>query len=122
MRSVLAVRPTSVNAPAEVFSTGGSGSFSFPVEFGYTGSYDSVKRYVRHLKAGMPKQVVGVMPAEYRFPRHHRFWAPLSLNVNAYDPGEGPNLTLCGRLADGVSLELALSELTPLGPGPAAAP
>jgi subtilisin family serine protease len=39
VRSVLAVRPTSVNAPAEVQSTGGSGSFSFPVEFGYTGSY-----------------------------------------------------------------------------------
>jgi len=39
VRSVLAVRPTSVNAPAEVQSSGGSGSFSFPVEFGYTGSY-----------------------------------------------------------------------------------
>jgi hypothetical protein len=39
VRSVLAVRPTSVNAPAEVQSSGSSGSFSFPVEFGYTGSY-----------------------------------------------------------------------------------
>ncbi|MEX2496170.1 MAG: S8 family serine peptidase [Woeseia sp.] len=39
VRSVLAVRPTSVNAPAEVQSFGGSGSLSFPVEFGYTGSY-----------------------------------------------------------------------------------
>jgi transposase len=28
---------------------------------GYAGSYDSVKRYVRHLKAGAPKPVVGVM-------------------------------------------------------------
>jgi subtilisin family serine protease len=39
VRSVLAVRPTSVNAPAEVQSSGASGTFSFPVEFGYTGSY-----------------------------------------------------------------------------------
>src|SRR5687767_14501657 len=29
--------------------------------YGYVGSYDSVKRYVRHLKAGIPKLVVGVM-------------------------------------------------------------
>ena len=39
VRSVLAVRPVSVTAPAEVSSFGGSGSLSFPVEFGYTGSY-----------------------------------------------------------------------------------
>jgi len=39
VRSVLAVRPVSVTAPAEVSSFGGSGSVSFPVEFGYTGSY-----------------------------------------------------------------------------------
>jgi subtilisin family serine protease len=39
VRSVLAVRPTSVNAPAEVQATGASGTFDFPVEFGYTGSY-----------------------------------------------------------------------------------
>ena len=62
-----------------------------------------------------PHTVVGVMPAEYRFPRHHRFWAPLSLNVNAYDPGEGPILNIFGRLADGVSMEQAQSELTTLG-------
>ena len=39
VRSVLAVRPVSVTAPAEVTSFGGTGSVSFPVEFGYTGSY-----------------------------------------------------------------------------------
>lgn len=39
VRSVLAVRPTSVNAPAEVQATGAAGTFAFPVEFGYTGSY-----------------------------------------------------------------------------------
>ena len=41
VRSVLAVRPTSVNAPAEIVSFGGSGSLTFPVEFGYTGNYSA---------------------------------------------------------------------------------
>lgn len=39
VRSVLSVQPLSVSAPGEVFSFGGSGSVTFPVEFGYTGSY-----------------------------------------------------------------------------------
>jgi subtilisin family serine protease len=39
VRSVLAVRPVSLTAPAEVTSFGGTGNVSFPVEFGYTGSY-----------------------------------------------------------------------------------
>jgi hypothetical protein len=39
VRSVLAVLPRSVNAPAEILASGGDGSFEFPVEFGYTGAY-----------------------------------------------------------------------------------
>ena len=39
VRSVLGVKPVSVTAPAEVSSFGGTGNISFPVEFGYTGSY-----------------------------------------------------------------------------------
>ncbi len=39
VRSVLGIRPVSVTAPAEVTSFGGTGNVSFPVEFGYTGSY-----------------------------------------------------------------------------------
>jgi len=39
VRSVLSVQPLSVSAPGEVISFGGSGSVTFPVEFGYTGSY-----------------------------------------------------------------------------------
>jgi len=39
VRSVIAVQPLSVDAPGEIFSFGGSGSVSFPVDFGYTGSY-----------------------------------------------------------------------------------
>ena len=41
VRSVLAVRPTSITAPAEIGSFGGSGSVSFPVEFGYDGAYNA---------------------------------------------------------------------------------
>jgi subtilisin family serine protease len=39
VRSVLAVRPMSIDAPREVFARGGTGSFAFPVDFGYTGTY-----------------------------------------------------------------------------------
>lgn len=39
VRSPLAVRATSITAPDEVSSFGGTGSLSFPVEFGYTGTY-----------------------------------------------------------------------------------
>jgi subtilisin family serine protease len=37
--STIAVKPVSVSAPAEVTSFGGTGSITFPVEFGYSGTY-----------------------------------------------------------------------------------
>ena len=37
--STIAIKPVSLTAPAEVTSVGGTGTVSFPVEFGYTGSY-----------------------------------------------------------------------------------
>jgi len=37
--STIAVKPVSITAPDEVSSFGGTGSISFPVEFGYTGAY-----------------------------------------------------------------------------------
>jgi subtilisin family serine protease len=37
--SSIAIRPISVTAPAQVTAFGADGSLSFPVEFGYTGSY-----------------------------------------------------------------------------------
>jgi putative ABC transport system permease protein len=63
----------------------------------------------------VPHTVVGVMPAGYRFPRHHRYWVPLRLNVNAYARGSGPSINMFGRLADGVSMEQAQAELNTLG-------
>ncbi len=41
VRSVIAAQPLSVDAPGEIFSFGGSGSETFAVEFGYTGSYEA---------------------------------------------------------------------------------
>jgi len=37
--SPIAIRPISVDAPAQVTAFGASGTLSFPVEFGYTGTY-----------------------------------------------------------------------------------
>jgi len=39
--SPIAVKPASVLAPAEVTSFGGTGSITFPVEFGYSGGYSA---------------------------------------------------------------------------------
>jgi len=39
VRSVLSVRPISVSAPGDIIAFGGSGSITFPIDFGYTGSY-----------------------------------------------------------------------------------
>ena len=39
IRSSIAVKPTSITAPDEIVSFGGTGSKSFPVEFGYNGDY-----------------------------------------------------------------------------------
>jgi len=46
-RSVIAVRPLSIDAPAEIVSFGGSGSVTFPVDFGYTGGYSPVVHGLR---------------------------------------------------------------------------
>ncbi len=39
VRSAIAVKPTSITAPKEIVSLGGTGSKTFAVEFGYNGSY-----------------------------------------------------------------------------------
>jgi len=37
--SPIAIKPASVLAPAQITTSGGTGTFSFPVEFGYAGAY-----------------------------------------------------------------------------------
>ena len=39
VRSVLSIQPLSVSAPGDIIAFGGSGSVTFPVDFGYTGTY-----------------------------------------------------------------------------------
>jgi putative ABC transport system permease protein len=55
--------------------------------------------------------VVGVMPAGFGFPINQRIWAPLRVNVSDFKPREGPVVQVFGRLAPGVSLEDAQTEL-----------
>ena len=63
-----------------------------------------------------PHTVVGVMPEGYAFPLNHHFWVPLrSHELSAYGPGDGPALSIFGRLAPGASLDEARAELTALG-------
>lgn len=59
--------------------------------------------------------VVGVMPKEFAYPIAHEVWTPLRLNVPSYPRLGGPEIRVLGRLADGVTLDEAQSELEYLG-------
>jgi predicted permease len=59
--------------------------------------------------------VVGVMPAEFRFPRNHGFWVPLRLDASQYAIGAGPPIQIFGRLADGVTFEQARAQVAAIG-------
>ncbi len=87
VRSPVAVLPSSVAAPGEVFSTGTTDTFTFPVDFGYTGTYlprvhglnfadttslfvdeDPSKTFTRRLGGGVQLQTFSV-PANQAFIR-----------------------------------------------------
>lgn len=59
--------------------------------------------------------VVGVMPEGFKFPVSHELWTQLRPEALDRTPRAGPAITMFGRLAPGVSLEAAQSELTMLG-------
>jgi putative ABC transport system permease protein len=59
--------------------------------------------------------IVGVMPEGFRFPVQHRYWIPLRLNHAQHARGSGPSISIFGRLADGVSRDVAQTELTTIG-------
>lgn len=65
--------------------------------------------------------VVGVMPARFEFPLHHRLWVPLRANPADYRRLDGPEIFVFGRLAPGATLEGAQAELETLGRRAAAA-
>lgn len=64
--------------------------------------------------SGIPHTVVGVMPQGFLFPRSHRLWLPLRVAETPI-PGSQGFLWTFGRLADGVSLELARLEVAAVG-------
>ena len=59
--------------------------------------------------------VVGIMPAGFAFPIQHALWTPLRTSVVDHPRGSGVAIQVFGRLAPGVTLEQAQSELTALG-------
>ena len=59
--------------------------------------------------------VVGVMPEGYGFPVSHDVWMPLHTESFEKAPRGGPPITVFGRLAPGLSIEMAQSEFTTIG-------
>jgi hypothetical protein len=89
--STIAVKPTSIVATAEITSFGGTGAYTFPVEFGYTGSYaarvhglnlpyieqrsvdnDPTKTFTRRVGNGVTEHVL-LVPADQLFLRFSLF-------------------------------------------------
>src|ERR687895_2082680 len=64
---------------------------------------------------GMPATIVGVMPDGFAFPRTQELWAPLRIDVSGYERRDGMSIRIVGRLAPGVTLDEARTELTNLG-------
>lgn len=60
---------------------------------------------------GTPYTVVGVMPEGFRFPHSHGYWTALRSGPAPRGPGEGPRVTIFGRLAPGVPSAAAEAEL-----------
>lgn len=61
---------------------------------------------------GVPSTVIGVMPPGFAFPMTAQLWQPITaINGLSETDRRTRNLNLFGRLADGVSLEQARSEL-----------
>ena len=61
------------------------------------------------------RTVVGVMPQGFGFPVRQEVWIPFQLNAFLPQPGGGPAISVIGRLAPGVSLQDAQTELTAIG-------
>jgi putative ABC transport system permease protein len=58
--------------------------------------------------------VVGVMPDGFGFPVAHELWLPLRTDVAGVQPGTGAAIKVFGRLANGMTLEVARAEFTAL--------
>ena len=60
---------------------------------------------------GEQATVVGVMPEGFAFPLNQEVWVPLRQDSGSFDRGEGITLEVFGRLADGVSVDQAATEM-----------
>jgi predicted permease len=65
--------------------------------------------------------IVGVMPEGFGFPVSQRIWTPLRVDGSTLAPRTGPSVSIFGRLAPGVSLDDARTELGVIGARVAAA-
>ena len=126
--STIAVKPTSISAPAEITSFGGSGTQAFPVEFGYTGSYvprvhglnlpliqrrsvdnDPTKTFSRRIDNGVTEHVL-LVPVDQLFLRFSLFDALTDgdddLDMYVYYCGlDGSSCTRIGESGEPTSQE-----------------
>lgn len=65
---------------------------------------------------GVPRQVVGVMPAGFGFPVDHELWLPLRLDVGT-PRDTAARVSVAGRLVPGISLQAAGNEIARLDDG-----
>ena len=79
----------------------------------FAGDRNVVGREIR--LDGRVHTIIGVMPKDFAFPMSHALWVPFRPNPNAYGQREGPSIYVCGRLADGVTMEQAQAELDEVG-------
>lgn len=63
---------------------------------------------------GVPRTIVGVMPEGFLFPVRQQLWLPLR-EERLVEPALGRGLQVFGRLADGMTPDMAQSELTAFG-------
>lgn len=79
----------------------------------YAGDSAVIGRTV--LLDGMPRTVVGVMPAEFRFPtRDVRFWVPVAFTPDDLQNRGNHSYWIIGRLRPGVTIASAETELAAL--------
>lgn len=81
----------------------------------FGGDPDIVGRAVR--VNGRPATIVGVMPEGFGFPLRESIWLPLDTEPLQAPRGQGPRLTIFGRLTDDASIESAQSEFRSLVAG-----
>jgi predicted permease len=61
---------------------------------------------------GVHRTVVGVMPEGFAFPNVEELWLPLQIDPNGTARGDGPRLSVLGRLAHDSSVASARAEMT----------